>query len=51
MTLKVQQPANTNVEHRLVTFLDKSIEEEQLYFNIHRILLIIFIVLIIGISI
>ena len=41
---------NTNIESRLVTFTDKNIEQEQLYFNIHRILLIVFIVLIIGIS-
>jgi len=41
---------NTNIESRLVTFTDKNIEQEQLYFNIHRILLIILIVLIIGIS-
>ena len=41
---------NTNIESRLVTFTDKNIEQEQMYFNIHRILLIILIVLIIGIS-
>ena len=41
---------NNNVEQRLSTFLNKNIENEQLYFNIHRILLVVFIVLIIGIN-
>jgi len=42
---------NKNVETRLSSFLDKNIENQQLYFNINKIALIVLIVLIIGISI
>jgi hypothetical protein len=39
-----------NVNQRLSTFIDKNLEEEQMYFNIHRILLVILIVLILGMA-
>ena len=39
-----------NVNQRLSTFLDKNLEEEQMYFNIHRILLVILIVIILGMA-
>ena len=39
-----------NVNQRLSTFLDKNLEEEQMYFNIHRILLVILIVIILGMT-
>ena len=41
---------NFNIEQRLSYFLNKNIETEQLYFTIHRVLLVIFIILIIGMS-
>ena len=39
-----------NVNQRLSTFIDKNLEDEQMYFNIHRILLVILIVLIVGMA-
>ena len=47
----VKDNNNFNVEQRLSLFLNKDINSEQLYFTIHRILLVIFVILIIGIHI